>query len=134
MQFNGLMLILKEDICVQRKMKFDLYLNTQRKSNLRCTIGASLVVQWVRICLSIQGKWIWSLIWEDFICRGATNPTHHSYWAWSHWSLHVQSLCFAAGEATAMGSPYTVMKSCPCSPQLEKACAKQWRLSTAKNK
>ena len=33
-----------------------------------------------------------------------------------------------------MRSPHTTRKSGPRSPQLEKACAKQWRISTAKNK
>ena len=32
----------------------------------------SLVVQWVRTCLPMQGTWVWSLVPEDSTCRGAT--------------------------------------------------------------
>ena len=31
----------------------------------------SLVVQWIRICLPMQGTWVWSLVQEDSTCRGA---------------------------------------------------------------
>ena len=27
------------------------------------------------------GEWVWSLIWEDPACLGATKPIHYSYWA-----------------------------------------------------
>ena len=33
--------------------------------------GASLVVQWIRICLAMQGTQVWSLAWEDSMCRRA---------------------------------------------------------------
>ena len=36
--------------------------------------GASLVVQWLRICLGIPGLWIRSLLWEDPSCPGTTGP------------------------------------------------------------
>ena len=29
-----------------------------------CT-GASLVAQWLRICLPMQGTWVRALVWED---------------------------------------------------------------------
>ena len=31
----------------------------------------SLVVQWLMICLPIQGTWVWSLVWEDTTCNSA---------------------------------------------------------------
>ena len=31
-----------------------------------------LVVQWIRICLLMQGTWVQSLIWEDLMCHRAT--------------------------------------------------------------
>ena len=43
--------------------------------------GTSLVVQWLRICLPMQGTWVRSLVWEDPTCHGATKPMHHNYWA-----------------------------------------------------
>ena len=40
-----------------------------------------LVVQWIRICLLMQGTQVRSLTWEDPTCRRATKPMHHNYWA-----------------------------------------------------
>ena len=40
---------------------------------------ASLVVQWLRICLLMQGTWVRALVWEDPTCRGATRPVSHNY-------------------------------------------------------
>ena len=41
--------------------------------------GASLVAQWLRICLPIQGTRVRALVWEDPTCRGATRPVTHNY-------------------------------------------------------
>ena len=40
----------------------------------------SLVAQWLRICLPMQGTQVWSLVREDPTCHGATNPVRHNYW------------------------------------------------------
>ena len=40
---------------------------------------ASLVVQWLRIRLPMQGTWVRALVWEDPTCRGATRPVSHNY-------------------------------------------------------
>jgi len=45
----------------------------------RTVNGASLVVQWLRICLAIQGTPVQSLVWEDPTCQGATKPVNHNY-------------------------------------------------------
>ena len=45
------------------------------------TSRASLVVQWLRICLPMQGTRVRALGWEDPTCRGATRPVSHSCWA-----------------------------------------------------
>ena len=37
-------------------------------------LGASLVVQWLRIRLPMQGTWVRALVQEDPICCGATKP------------------------------------------------------------
>ena len=44
----------------------------------KSTNGASLVVQWLRICLLMQGTWVRALVWEDPTCRGATRPVSHN--------------------------------------------------------
>ncbi|KAJ8783146.1 hypothetical protein J1605_009754 [Eschrichtius robustus] len=41
--------------------------------------GASLVAQWLRVRLPMQGTWVGALAWEDPACRGATEPVGHSY-------------------------------------------------------
>ena len=40
---------------------------------------ASLVVQWLRICLPMQGTRVRALVQEDSTCRGATKPVRHNY-------------------------------------------------------
>ena len=42
-------------------------------------LGASLVAQWLRICLPMQGTRVGALVWEDPTCRGATRPVSHNY-------------------------------------------------------
>ena len=37
------------------------------------------MVQWLRICLVMQGTWVWPLIWEYPTSLGATEPVHHKY-------------------------------------------------------
>ena len=41
----------------------------------------SLVAQWLRICLLMQGTWVRALVREDPTCHGATKPMCHNYWA-----------------------------------------------------
>ena len=40
--------------------------------------GTSSEVQWLRIWLPMQKTRVWSLIWEDSMCHGATKPECHS--------------------------------------------------------
>ena len=42
-------------------------------------VRASLVAQWLRICLLMQGIRVRALVWEDPTCRGATRPVSHNY-------------------------------------------------------
>ena len=39
----------------------------------------SLVVQWLRIRLPMQGTQVGSLVQEDSTCRRATKPVRHNY-------------------------------------------------------
>ena len=41
--------------------------------------GASLVAQWLRIRLPMQGTQVRALVWEGPTCRGATRPVSHNY-------------------------------------------------------
>ena len=40
---------------------------------------ASLVAQWLRIRLPMQGTRVRALVREDPTCRGATKPARHNY-------------------------------------------------------
>ena len=84
---------------------------------------ASLVVQRLRIHLSMQGVWVWSLVQEDPACCGATKLVCHTYWvcaleptsrnSWAHVLQTLKPACpraclfSATREATAMRSPCT---------------------------
>ena len=46
-----------------------------KKGQLR----ASLVAQWLRICLLMQGTQVRALVWEDPTCHGAAGPVSHNY-------------------------------------------------------
>ena len=50
---------------------------TSRKS----ASETSLVAQWLRIHLSMQGTRVGALVREDPTCHGATKPMRHNYWA-----------------------------------------------------
>ena len=53
---------------------------SRRKSRLSKSLaGASLVAQWLRICLPMQGTRVRALVWEGPKCRGATGPVSHNY-------------------------------------------------------
>ena len=65
-----------ESLCCTPETNITLYVNytlIERKSR------ASLVVQWLRISLLMQGTWVQALVWEDPSYRAATKPVHHSY-------------------------------------------------------
>ena len=101
----------------------------------------SLVGQWWRIHLPVQGTWVWSLVQEDPTCCKATKPVYHNYWAsglesesCSLWSPCAWSLCSVTRKATAMRSPCTTTNSSPGLSQLEKAHVQPWRPSTAESK
>ena len=91
--------------------------------------GASLVAQWLRIRLPMQGTRVQALVWEDPTCRV-------SNWAGEPQllSLRVWSLCSATREAAIVRGPRTAMKSGPRLPQVQKALAQKRRPNTAKNK
>ena len=41
--------------------------------------GTSLMTQWLRICLPMQGTRVRALVQEGPTCRGATKPVRHNY-------------------------------------------------------
>ena len=123
-----------------------IYSETKQKNK---TFRASLVAQWLRICLPMQGTRVRALAQEDPTCRRATKTMRHNYWAcaqepashnyWAHVPqllkpAHLEPVCSTTRDATTMRSPRTTTKSSPRSAQLEKAPVQQRRLNAAKNK
>ena len=51
------------------------------KKSLDKNIWTSLVAQWLRICLPMQGTRVQALVQEDPTCHGAAKPMCHNYWA-----------------------------------------------------
>ena len=47
--------------------------------NKEISIGTSLVAQWLRIRLPMQGTRVRALVWEDPTCRRASKPVCHNY-------------------------------------------------------
>ena len=101
----------------------------------------SLVAQWLRIHLQMQGTQVRYLVREDPTCHGATKPLCHNYWAHAPQLLkpvrsrarvpQVLSLCAATTEAWALEPVLRNKRShrnekpvhhSPHSPQLKKAC------------
>ena len=71
------------------------------KSSIRvCVVyGVSLVAQWLRICLPMQGTRVWALVWEDPTCPRANMHVFRNYWACAlepmshnYWALMLQLL------------------------------------------
>ena len=42
---------------------------------------SSLLAQWLGTLLSVKEMWVWSLVWEDPVSYGATQPAGRNYWA-----------------------------------------------------
>ena len=49
------------------------------KMDFKTRTRASLVAQWLRICLLMQGTRVRALVWEDPTCHGAAGPVSHNY-------------------------------------------------------
>ena len=110
--------------------------------------GSSLVSQWIRIHLPMQGTRVWTLVLEDPTYRAATKPVHPNFWACTLEPLsHNQrayvlqlldpvrlSLCSTVRRATAKRRPHTTTQRSLFSPQPGKAREQQRRPSAIKKK
>ena len=67
-----------------------------------------MVVQWIRICLPVQGTQVWSLVWKVPTCCGGGKPVYHDSWILNSWSL-----CSARREVTEMRSWAPQLESSP---------------------
>ena len=53
--------------------------NKMQKYLSKVQSRTSLVANWLRIRLPMQGTWVWSLVQEDPTCLKATQPLSHNY-------------------------------------------------------
>ena len=60
---------------------FKILLETCKQNSLKTTCRASLVAQWLRVHLPMQGTRVPALVREDLTCHGAAGTLHHSCWA-----------------------------------------------------
>ena len=61
--------------CKQEQLR--IYERWYRVKNVNT--GTSLVAQWLRIRLLMQGTRVRALVQEDPTCHGATKPVRHNY-------------------------------------------------------
>ena len=66
---------------LKKCIAFDDQLNrgTKGKLQVKKYLRASLMVQWLRICLPMQGTQVQALVQEDPTCHGAATPVCHNY-------------------------------------------------------
>ena len=72
--------------CSSGPITIILLIQQTRLYSAQCTIKISLgtlLVQWLRICLPMQGTQVWSLLWEDLTCLWVTKPVFHNYWIYT---------------------------------------------------
>ena len=56
-----------------------IILEAKKKKSLKLLFRTSLVVEWIRSHLPMQGTQVRSLFWEDSTRCRATKPVSHSY-------------------------------------------------------
>ena len=61
-----------------KKILFNYSFPSQNMETKKCNMNrASLVAQWLGVCLMVQGTRVRALVWEDPTCRGAAGPVSH---------------------------------------------------------
>ena len=66
-------------MCIKLMTNKNLLHKKINKIKLKIQKRASLVAQWLRICLPMQETRVRALVWEDPTCHGATRPVSHNY-------------------------------------------------------
>ena len=82
MIYTAALLIQKIGINLNVHQQEDGYMNYHTYvlcRSLKSEVRASLVAQWLRICLPMQATRVRALLWEDPTCHGAPRPVSHNY-------------------------------------------------------
>ena len=104
----------KENVILMSEQIGPLNRETETVENNQ--VRTSLVAQWLRICLPVQGTRVRSLVQEDPTYHGATKPVCQNYWA-----------CTTTTEACAPRAHAPQQEK----PLLWEACAPRWRVPPA---
>ena len=107
-----------------------LYLQIQQTKGIKYFLKnsrSSLVVQWIRICLPVQGAWVWSLVQEDSRASEQLN-----WWATTTEPEHPRTHVPPTREATAMRNSRTTTKSRPCCHSYKKPVKRNRHLGQPK--
>ena len=91
-------------------------------------LRTSLVVQWLRIHLPVQGTQVRSLVWEDPTCFRAAKLL-----CLNHWSPRAPEPVVFNKKSHHRDKP-TPRTECPLLAATREKVVQQQRLSTAKNK
>ena len=100
--------------------------HTHTKTKIFQTMGAP----WgflARICLPMQGTWVWCLVQEDSTCHRAIKPVSHNYWA------HVPRASAPQEQPLRSEARALQVESSYPSLEPEKVCVQRQRSSTAIN-
>ena len=62
---------------MQIKTKMRYHYKLTKMSKIKKTDRASLVAQWLGVCLPMRGTRVRALVWGDPTCRGAAGPVSH---------------------------------------------------------
>ena len=63
----------------QEFCEFQAFGEEVKNQNAKERKRASLVAQWLRVCLPMQETWVRALVWEDPTYRGATKAVRHNF-------------------------------------------------------
>ena len=114
----------------QKPVNLEFYCKNIFQKMSKMKVRVSLVVQWLRIFLSMQGTQVWCLVLKDPTCHEALKLLHHNYWSpWTQDPMlhnkrsHCSEKPMHCNERVALSLL-----------QLQKAQGQQWRPSAAKNK
>ena len=119
---DGLLLIL-----LIVKSNLPQYHSNPHSRDINTTSRTSLGVEWIGICLPLQGTQVWSLSWEDFTCHGQLKPTCHSDWACT-----LRPVSSTKKRSHRSEEPAHRNEEQPCALRPERACTEQPRPSTTK--